>query len=112
QWNVRSRRNSFGGSSVGSPGGGGCPMNQSSSYSCPPAQSVLRQGRIAELRKIHTPGVPLASHRERQNRANTVIVLCALAILTFVLGLLELRIRRLTAHSWSLSTAVQFSVAW
>jgi predicted nuclease with RNAse H fold len=45
-------------------------------------------------------------------RANTVIVLCALVILTFVLGLLELRIRRLTAHSWALSTAVQFSVAW
>ena len=86
-------------------------MKQSSF--CSRARSTLGQGPIAELRKVHNPASRLVSRRKLQNRGNTVIVLRALAILTLVLGLLESRIRRLTAHSaLSLSAAVRSRVAW
>jgi hypothetical protein len=86
-------------------------MKQSSF--CSPVCTVFGQRPIAELRKVQNPALHLASRHERRNRANTVIVLCSLAILILVLGLLELHIRRLTTHSaLSLSTAVRFSFAW
>ena len=76
------------------------------------AYSVLRQGRIEEIRKMHNPALHQATHSLRQNRANTVITMSALVILTLILGLLELHIRHLTPHSALLLPSVVKLARW